>query len=126
MPDSLRQAWFSDPPKAFALVAEADGELVGLATYYPTFSTFQARPGLWLDDLFVREEHRGRRVGLTLMARLARIAEDRGCGRIEWTVALSNERGIAFYERHHASVRHGSRYVRLTREGVELLAREAH
>ena len=50
-PDSLRQAWFSDPPKAFALVAEADGELVGFATYYPTFSTFQARPGLWLDDL---------------------------------------------------------------------------
>ena len=122
-PDRLRQAWFSTPPRAFALVADIGGRLVGLATYYPTFSTFLARPGLWLDDLFVREGYRNRGVGLALMARLARVAEERGCGRIEWTVALGNERGIAFYERHHASVRHGARYVRLASDGIGRLAR---
>lgn len=122
-PDSLGEAWFSDPPKAFVLVAEVNGQLVGVATYYPTFSTFLARPGLWLDDLFVREEYRSRGVGEALMVRLARIAEERGCGRIEWTVASMNARGIAFYERHHASVHHATRYVRLTREGIERLAK---
>ena len=100
------------------------GQLVGLATYYPTFSTFLARPGLWLDDLFVDEEYRSRGVGMALMARLARIAEGRGCGRIEWTAAADNERGIAFYERCRASVRHGTRYIRLPREGIERLAKE--
>ena len=123
-PDALAEAWFANPPRAFALVADLDGQLVGLATYYPTFSTFLARPGLWLDDLFVHAEHRSCGVGLALMSRLARIAEERGCGRIEWTVALSNERGIVFYERHHASVGHGTRYVRLTREGIARLARQ--
>jgi GNAT superfamily N-acetyltransferase len=123
-PQLLREAWFSDPPRAFVLVAEIDGLVVGLATYYSTFSTFLARPGLWLDDLFVREGYRSRGVGLALMARLARIAEQNGCGRIEWTVGLKNERGIAFYERHQASVRHGARYVRLNRDGVEELAKK--
>lgn len=123
-PASLGEAWFSDPPKAFALVAEVNGQLVGVATYFPTFSTFLARPGLWLDDLFVREEYRSRGVGEALMTRLARIAEERGCGRIEWTVAARNVRGVAFYERHHASVRHDTRYVRLSLEGIARLARE--
>jgi GNAT superfamily N-acetyltransferase len=123
-PDLLREAWFSAAPKAFVLVADVNGLLVGLATYYSTFSTFLAKPGLWLDDLFVREGYRSRGVGLALMARLARIAEERGCGRIEWTVGLHNERGIAFYERHHASVRHGARYVRLNRDGVGRLAKK--
>ncbi len=121
-PDSLSEAWFSDPPKACVLVAEVDRQLVGLATYYLTFSTFLSRPGLWLDDLFVRAEYRSRGVGEALMMRLARIAEERGCSRIEWMVDSRNARGIAFYERHHASVRHTYRYVRLTREGIERLA----
>jgi GNAT superfamily N-acetyltransferase len=121
-PEALRQAWFSESPKAFVLIAVLDGRVVGLATYYPTFSTFLGQPGLWLDDLFVQEEHRSRGIGQELMTRLARVAQERGCGRVEWTVALRNERGIAFYERHEASVSHGARHVRLTREGIERLA----
>lgn len=121
-PEALSEAWFGDPPKAFALVADVESELVALATYYPTFSTFLARSGLWLDDLFVRAEYRGRGIGMALMSRLARIAEAQGCGRIEWTVALSNKHGIAFYERNRASIHHDARYVRLSREGVARLA----
>ncbi len=73
-----------------------DGQAIGLATYFQTFSTYLAKPGIWLDDLYVREGYRSRGVGKALMAELARIAKGLGCGRIEWTVALSNERGIAF------------------------------
>jgi GNAT superfamily N-acetyltransferase len=72
--DQLREAWFSDPPRAHVLIAELDGRVVGIATYFQTFSTFLARPGIWLDDLFVREESRSRGVGKALMEGLARIA----------------------------------------------------
>lgn len=74
---------------------------------------------LRLDDLFVREEHRSRGIGGELMTSLARVARERGCSRIEWTVALRNERGIAFYERHEATISHGARLVHLTPAGIE-------
>jgi GNAT superfamily N-acetyltransferase len=121
--EALKQAWFSEPRRASALVAEVDGRLVGLATYFPTYSTFLARPGLWLDDLFVAASHRNRGIGRALMSRLARIAEELGCGRIEWTVASGNDRGIAFYEREGAAIHQNTRPVRLSREGIERLAR---
>jgi GNAT superfamily N-acetyltransferase len=121
-PEALRSAWFSDPPRAAVLVAEVDGLLVGLATYFATFSTFLARPGLWLDDLFVTAPHRNQGIGRALLNRLGRIADEYGCGRIEWTVATRNDRGIAFYEREGASINHNVRYVRLARDGIERLA----
>lgn len=118
----LREALFGTPSRVEILLAEADGRAIGLATYFATFSTFLAKPGIWLDDLYVREEHRSRGVGEALLAALARIAKERGCGRIEWTVALGNDRGIAFYERQGAVVRHQSRCVRLSAEGIDRLA----
>lgn len=121
-PEALRQAWFAETPLASVLLAEAGGRVIGLATYHSTFSTFLGRPGLWLDDLYLLEEFRSQGIGGALMAGLARVARDRGCGRIEWTVAVGNGRGIAFYERHQATVSHGTRHVRLTREGIERLA----
>ena len=81
------------------LLAEIGGHAVGIATYYATFSTLQARPGIWLDDLYVREEYRSRGVGRMIMSTLARIAKETNCRRIDWTVALSNHQAIAFYER---------------------------
>jgi len=120
----LREALFSATPRAQALLADADGRSIGLATYFATFSTFLARPGIWLDDLYVREGYRSRGVGEALMAALAGIARERRCGRIEWTVALDNDRGIAFYERLGAAVRHQSRCVRLAAEGIDRLAAE--
>ena len=97
--DQLHQAFFSSTPRVQVLLAVVDGEAIGLASYYPTFSTWQARPGIWLDDLYVREGYRNRGVGTALMAEVARIARGLGCGRIDWIVASSNDRGIAFYER---------------------------
>jgi GNAT superfamily N-acetyltransferase len=120
--EQLRQAFFSAPPKAQVLLALVDGQAIGLATYFPTFSTYVGKPGIWLDDLYVREGYRGRGIGKALMARLAQLAEDLGCGRIDWTVALSNDRGIAFYERHGARVHHAGRCVRLGADAIERLA----
>jgi GNAT superfamily N-acetyltransferase len=123
--EQLRQAFFSSSPRAQVLLAVLDGQAIGLATYFQTFSTYSAKPGIWLDDLYVREGYRSRGVGTALMAGLARTAKGLDCGRIEWTVALSNDRGISFYERHGATVRHLSRCVRLGAGGIDRLAEEA-
>jgi len=120
--DSLSRAWFSQPPVAFVLLAELEKQVIGLATYFQTFSTFTGGPGLWLDDLFIYENFRSLGAGHALMNELAKIAQDRGCDRIEWTVALRNDRGISFYENHFASVGQNSRFVRLNKEGIEHLA----
>ncbi len=122
--EALGGAWFAAPPRAYALVAECEGRLVGLATYYDTFSTFTGKPGVWLDDLFLLDEYRGRGIGRKLMSTLAREAIARGCARMEWTAALSNTRGLAFYEDLGASVGHSTRYVRLTGESIQELSRE--
>jgi GNAT superfamily N-acetyltransferase len=122
--EQLRQAFFSPSTKAQVILAVIDGKAIGLATYFPTFSTYLAKPGIWLDDLYVREGYRSRGVGKALMASLARTAKVLNCGRIEWTVALSNDRGIAFYERHGAAIHHHIRCVRLGAEGIERLAQE--
>jgi GNAT superfamily N-acetyltransferase len=123
--DQLRQAFFSSTPRAQVLIAVVDGQAIGLATYYSTFSTWQAKPGIWLDDLYVREGYRNRGAGKALLAELARTARRLGCVRIDWVVAASNGRGIAFYERQGATVYHRSRCVRLGAAGIERLAGEA-
>ncbi len=122
--EQLRQAFFSSATKAQVILAVIDGQAIGLATYFPTFSTYLAKPGIWLDDLYVREGYRSFGVGKALMAALARTAKGLNCGRIEWTVALSNDRGIAFYERHSATLLHHIRCVRLGADGIERLVQE--
>jgi GNAT superfamily N-acetyltransferase len=120
--EQLRQAFFSSSPSAQILLAVIDGQAIGLATYFQTFSTYQAKPAIWLDDLYVREGYRSHGVGRALMVELARIAKGLGCGRIEWTVNLGNDRGISFYERHGAVVRHLYRCVRLDADGIDRLS----
>lgn len=95
--DDLRRHLFGPRPYAEALVAEAGGEAVGFALFFHTFSTFRGAPGLYLEDLFVRPDHRGEGIGKALLASLARIAVDRGCARFEWAVLDWNEPSIAFY-----------------------------
>ena len=95
--DDLRRHLFGDRPAAEVIVAEVEGEVVGFALFFATFSTFRGQPGLYLEDLFVRAEHRGRGIGKALLAGVARRAVDRGCGRLEWSVLDWNAASIAFY-----------------------------
>lgn len=95
--DNFRHNLFGPRPYAEAIVAEIDGELVGFALFFPTFSTFRGQPGLYLEDLYVRPVHRGRGIGKALLATLARLARDRGLGRLEWAVLNWNSPAIGFY-----------------------------
>ena len=119
----LDDALFGPAPAAEVLMARMEGIPVGFALFFPTFSTFLGRRGLWLEDLFVYPEHRGAGVGRALLSALARIACDRGCGRFEWAVLDWNTPAIAFYERLGATVRPDWRVVRVTGEALERMAR---
>ena len=120
---TLRDALFAERPLAHALVAEIDGKLVGMATYYSIFSSFIAKPGFWLDDLYVYQEYRNRRVGRKLMERLCRIAHNNGCGRVDWHVSKVNERGMNFYRSIGASISEKARLVRLDEAAIQEIAR---
>ena len=95
----IHEALFGDSPHAEAMVARVGDEAVGFTLYFHTFSTFLARPGLYLEDLYVRPEHRGNGYGRRLLVHLARIAVDRNCGRFEWSVLDWNELAQATYRR---------------------------
>lgn len=96
--DVLHAHLFGPRPYAEVLIAESDaGEAVGFALFFHNFSTFLGRPGLYLEDLFVRPEHRGGGHGRALLRELGRLAVARDCGRIEWSVLDWNEPSIAFY-----------------------------
>lgn len=95
----LQATLFGDAPKAEVVLAQtSDGTVAGFALFCGNYSTFLAQPGLWLEDLFVRPEHRGRGIGRMLLGHLARLAESRGCGRVEWAVLDWNTPSIGFYE----------------------------
>jgi GNAT superfamily N-acetyltransferase len=93
----LERTLFGDRPAAEVLIAELGGAPVGFALFFPSYSTFLARSGLYLEDLFVRPAARGRGIGRALMIALARLAVDRGYGRFEWSVLDWNTDAIRFY-----------------------------
>ena len=93
----VRESFFGATPHAYAVIARIDGEAVGFMIWFSTYSTFLSRPGIYLEDLFVLPEWRGKGVGKALLRHLARIAVDRRCGRIEWSVLDWNETAIRFY-----------------------------
>lgn len=105
------------------LICERDGAAVGFALYFFTFSTFLARPTLYLEDLFVLPEERGRGAGRALLSALARIAVRKGCGRMEWAVLDWNTPSIGFYERLGAKLRREWVLTRLTGAPLRSLAR---
>ena len=96
-PAMLERHLFGPKPYAEAIVAEAGGEVVGFALFFHNYSTWLTRPGLYLEDLYVKPERRGLGAGKALLARLASIAVSRGCGRMEWSVLTWNEPAIGFY-----------------------------
>ena len=121
--EELVDTWlFGERPAAEVVLADLDGENVGFALYFTTFSTFLARPGLWLEDLYVRPAARGRGVGRALLAHLARLTVDRGYGRLEWAVLDWNEPAIGFYRRLGAVAMSDWTTWRLTGQSLEELA----
>jgi GNAT superfamily N-acetyltransferase len=96
---ALATSLFGEHPGAEVVIAEVDGQPAGFALFFHNFSTWLGRRGLYLEDLFVRPEYRGRGVGQVLMAFLAKLALDRGCGRFEWWVLDWNTPAIDFYRR---------------------------
>ena len=96
--DSVRSTLFGSPRFAEVLIAEADSEPAGFALFFHNYSTFLARPGIYLEDLYVRPEYRGKGYGRALLVRLAEIARERNCGRLEWAVLTWNEPAIGFYK----------------------------
>lgn len=96
-PEAIALQLFGPKPAAEAAVVETDTGLVGFALFFHNFSTFLGQPGLYLEDLFVKPELRGKGVGRALLQHLARLATDRNCGRLEWSVLDWNESAIGFY-----------------------------
>ena len=118
--DGLRQSLFGPRPAGEVVLAYAGETPVGFALFFHNFSTFLGQHGLYLEDLFVVPEWRGKGVGKQLLAHVAAIAESRNCGRMEWAVLDWNESAIAFYRRMGAHVLDEWRICRLT--GSELRA----
>jgi GNAT superfamily N-acetyltransferase len=120
--EKLRASLFGNPRFAEVIVAEEDGAPVGFALFFHNYSTFLAQPGIYLEDLFVKPEARGRGYGKALLARLAQLARERGCGRVEWAVLDWNAPSIAFYKALGAVPMDDWTVFRLTGDALEKLA----
>jgi GNAT superfamily N-acetyltransferase len=121
-PAELRAHLFGPQPFAHALMAHAGARLAGFALYFHNYSTFLCRPGMYLEDLFVRPAFRGRGIGKALLVHLARQAVDLGCGRLEWAVLDWNAPSIAFYRRLGAVPLDEWTSFRLTGDALSRLA----
>ena len=122
--DRLSANLFGPHHYAETLIAEDGGSPVGFALFFHNFSTFLAQPGIYLEDLFVIPEHRGLGVGRALLKELARLAVERECGRLEWSVLDWNHEAIAFYERLGARPNSEWTIYRITGEALSALGRQ--
>jgi GNAT superfamily N-acetyltransferase len=122
--DRLAAGLFGEHRYAETLIAEQGGEPVGFALFFHNFSTFLAQPGIYLEDLFVLPDHRGGGIGRALLKELARLAVERGCGRLEWAVLDWNRDAIGFYERLGARPNSEWTVYRLAGEALTSLGRE--
>ena len=118
----LRETLFGPRPYAEVLIARDAGEPAGFALFFHNYSTFLAKPGIYLEDLLVVPEHRGRGIGKALLVELARLARGRGCGRLEWWVLDWNEPSIAFYKSLGAVPMDEWTVFRLTEDAIAKLA----
>jgi GNAT superfamily N-acetyltransferase len=120
--EQLVDVLFGERPAAEVLIAFEGKSAVGFAVFFYNFSTWLGRPGLYLEDLFVKPKNRGKGYGRALLIELAKIARDRGCGRMEWAVLDWNEPAIKFYRALGAKPMHEWTVFRLTRDGIASLA----
>lgn len=123
--EALEEHLFSSPPYTEATLAEYAGQIVGFAQFSTNYSTFLTQSGIYLEDLFVLPEFRSQGIGKALLSYVAQLAVERGCGRLEWTVAVWNQEAIAFYRRMGASILEDWRLCRVTGESLMQLAAKA-
>jgi GNAT superfamily N-acetyltransferase len=120
--ETLRESLFGARPYAEVLLGYADDEPVAFAVFFHNFSTFLGKPGLYLEDLFVKPEVRGNGYGRAMLVELAKIARERGCGRFEWAVLDWNEPSIGFYKRLGAVPMDDWTIFRVSGDALERLA----
>jgi GNAT superfamily N-acetyltransferase len=118
----LHEGLFGAKPSCEAIIGEENGEVVTFALFFHNFSTFLTKKGLYLEDLYVREVHRGKGYGTAMLKKLAEIAVERQCGRFEWSVLDWNEPAINFYKAMGASILPDWRICRVTGEALTALA----
>jgi GNAT superfamily N-acetyltransferase len=120
--EDLRRDGFGPQPCFHAVIAEWSGAPVGFALYFFNYSTWQGRPGMYLEDLFVRPAHRGKGVGKELLRHVARVAHEKNCGRLVWTVLDWNEPAIRFYESLGGQIKREWLTVRVDGDALRTLA----
>jgi len=123
--DLLRETLFGPKPAAEVLLAYWGADCAGIALFFPNYSTFLAKPGIYLEDLFVKPEFRGKGIGFALLKRLAALAVERGCGRMEWSVLDWNDPSIQFYKSLGAVALDDWTRYRLTAGALERLGEQA-
>ncbi|NQD91802.1 GNAT family N-acetyltransferase [Pseudomonas sp. CrR25] len=124
-PAQLAEHLFGPRPFAEVLIGEVDGEAAGFALFFHNFSTFLGKPGLYLEDLYVRPAARGAGLGKALLATLAGLALERRCGRLEWSVLDWNESAIGFYQSLGARPLDAWTQYRLTGPALQALAQQS-
>jgi GNAT superfamily N-acetyltransferase len=117
--EKIRATLFGENPAADVLLAYQEAECIGFAVFFSTYSTFLARTGIYLEDIFVKPHARGQGAGLALLKRIAAIAQERGCGRVEWEVLDWNQPSIDFYRKLGATPVEGWTKYRLAGEALE-------
>jgi GNAT superfamily N-acetyltransferase len=123
--EDMRRHLFGPRPFAEVLIADDGGEAAGFALFFHNYSTWLGKPGIWLEDLFVKPEQRGRGHGRALLIEIARLAVERGCGRVEWSVLDWNEPSIAFYQSLGALAMDEWTVYRLTGDALPRLAQQS-
>jgi GNAT superfamily N-acetyltransferase len=123
--EMVRETLFGTRRYAEVIIAEDEGEPVGFALFFHNYSTFLARPGIYLEDLFVKPEARGKGFGKALLAHLALLAQERNCGRLEWAVLNWNKPSIDFYESLGAIPMNDWTVYRLIGDALDKLAAQA-
>ena len=119
----LRTTLFGDKPYAEVVLAEFGQHAAGFALFFHNYSTFLAKPGIYLEDLFVLPEYRGKGIGKVLLSYLAKLAVQRDCGRLEWSVLDWNQPAIDFYQAQGATMLHDWRINRVTGDALKALAK---
>ena len=120
--DDIRKSLFGARPFAQALIGEYEGLAISFALYFYNFSTFLGKPGIYLEDLYVQPEHRGKGFGRKMLAHIARLAKKQNCGRFEWSVLDWNKPAIRTYEKLNAKPMKEWILYRLTGEALDSLA----